>query len=326
MHTHDLSGWSHGHVFDRGNPGAERGTRLVLWITLVTMFVELGAGWWFNSLALLADGWHMGSHALALGLSVFAYGTARRYEHDPRFAFGTWKVEVLAGFASALALIGVALVMAVSAVQRLLAPAPIAYREALLVAIVGLAVNLVCARILAATAAHGDGHVHEHGHGHGAAHGESVASMADPNLAAAYFHVLADALTSLAAIVALTGGWLYGWAWLDPLMAIVGAGVIALWAKGLVVESASILLDREMDHPVVEEVRTAIETGLAAGATRVIDLHVWRVGRRTYAGAITVVTHDRALTPERVREVLATQAAIVHATIEIQQCPATEET
>jgi len=325
MHTHDLSAWSHGHVFDLGNPAAERGTRLVLWITLVAMLGELGAGWWYNSLALLADGWHMGSHALALGLSTFAYGTARRYAHDPRFAFGTWKIEVLAGFASALALIGVALLMIVSAVQRLQEPTPIAYREALLVAVLGLAVNLVCARILGTAHAHADGDGHEpadedsaDGDGRGAAH-------LDPNLAAAYFHVLADALTSLAAIVALAGGWLYGWAWLDPVMAIVGAGVIALWARGLLVECASILLDREMDHPVVEAVRTAIETGLVAGATRVVDLHVWRVGRRTYAGAITVVTHDLGLTPDRVRSLLAPHREIVHLTIEIQQCRQTDE-
>lgn len=145
MHTHNLSPWQHEHVFNTGNAAAERGTRLVMWITAATMLVEIGAGWWFNSMALLADGWHMSSHALALGLAALAYGAARRYAKDPRFAFGTWKIEVLGGFASAIALLGVAALMVVGSIERLLSPQPIAYREAVAVAVLGLAVNVVCA-------------------------------------------------------------------------------------------------------------------------------------------------------------------------------------
>ena len=154
MHSDTLSDWLHEHVFDEGSQAAERGTRLVMWITLVTMVVEIGAGWWFNSMALLADGWHMSSHALAIGLSAMAYVTARTYARDPRFAFGSWKIEVLAGFASAIMLLGVALMMVFGSVQRLLAPEPIQYAQAIVVAVLGLLVNMLCAMIL--------GRVHNH--------------------------------------------------------------------------------------------------------------------------------------------------------------------
>ena len=158
----DLSEWIHDHIFDEGSQAAERGTRLVMWITLAMMVMEIIAGWWYNSMALLADGWHMSSHALAIGLSAFAYAAARRYARDPRFAFGTWKIEILAGFASAIFLLGVALLMVVSSLERLVSPQPIAYREAIVIAILGLLVNVVCAVIL------GKAHHHDHGgHNHG---------------------------------------------------------------------------------------------------------------------------------------------------------------
>ena len=160
MHTHSLSDWTHEHVFDEGNFAAERGTRAVMWITAVMMVVEIVAGWWFNSMALLADGWHMSSHALAIGLSAFAYAAARRYARDPRFAFGTWKIEVLGGFASAIFLMGIAALMVVGSVERIFSPQPILYREAMIVAAVGLVVNIVCALIL------GKAHDHHEGHGH----------------------------------------------------------------------------------------------------------------------------------------------------------------
>ena len=308
---------SHDHVFGGPSPAAERGTRAVMWITLVMMVVEILAGWWFNSMALLADGWHMSSHALAIGLSAFAYAAARKYARDPRFAFGTWKIEILAGFASAIGLLGVALLMLVGSVERLLAPQPIQYREALLVAVIGLVVNLVCARILGH--AH-EPHAHEHHHDHAA--GEPAAGHHhhhDLNLRSAYLHVIADAATSALAIVALLGGWFYGWSWLDPLMGIVGAFLVGRWSKGLLVDTGKILLDREMDHPVVEEIRQLFAAG--PGRLELTDLHVWRVGKTAYACAICVVTDDPALTPAALRERLAIHDELVHSTIEIDYRP-----
>jgi cation diffusion facilitator family transporter len=316
MHTHNLSEWTHQHVFDEGNALAERGTRAVMWITAAMMVVEIVAGWWFNSMALLADGWHMSSHAVAIGLSAFAYAAARRLAGDPRFAFGTWKIEVLGGFASAIFLLGVAALMVLGSVERLLSPQPIHYQEAMLVAAIGLVVNIVCARILG----HAHGHDHDH-HGHHHDHHHHH----DLNLKSAYVHVIADAATSVLAIVALAGGWIYGWSWLDPLMGMLGALLVGIWAKNLVGETGKVLLDREMDHPVVEEIRAAVERGLDAGDTRVTDLHVWRVGKRSYACAMSILTHDPDLTPPRVREQLALHEEIVHATIEIHQCHQCEE-
>ncbi|MDP3037929.1 MAG: cation diffusion facilitator family transporter, partial [Rhodocyclaceae bacterium] len=164
MHQHNLAAWSHDHVFDAGNPAAERGTRAVMWITLVMMVIEITTGWWFNSMALLADGWHMSSHAVAIGLSAFAYSAARRHAHDPRFAFGTWKIEVLGGFASAIFLLGVAAVMVFASVERIFSPQPIQYQEALAIAAVGLVVNVVCAVILGRS--HDHHHDDHHGHDH----------------------------------------------------------------------------------------------------------------------------------------------------------------
>jgi len=355
MHTHDLSDWIHSHTFDQGSRAAERGTRWVMWITAVMMVFEIVAGWWFNSMALLADGWHMSSHAVALGLSAFAYAAARKYALDPRFAFGTWKIEVLAGFASALFLVGVAVWMVVGSVERLLDSKPIHYQEAIVIAIIGLVVNLVCAVILGRSHedhghSHGHGHGHGHGHaqghvqghghghaqghGHGHIHGHApgssvqavetherrVTHQPDLNLKAAYLHVIADAATSVLAVIALIGGLVWGWSWLDPVMGIVGAVMVAIWAKGLLLETGKVLLDREMDHPVVEEIREAVEAGAEAGHTRVIDLHVWRVGKQVYSCALSVLTHDVNLTPDTIRKQLAVHEEIVHCTIEIQFC------
>ncbi|MBI5785431.1 MAG: CDF family Co(II)/Ni(II) efflux transporter DmeF [Rhodocyclales bacterium] len=319
MHTDNLSDWSHDHVFDVGSHAAERGTRLVMWITAATMVVEIVAGWWYNSMALLADGWHMSSHAVAIGLSAFAYAAARRYARDPRFAFGTWKIEVLGGFASAIFLLGVAALMVVGSVERIVAPQPIHYQEAIMIAVLGLVVNVVCALILGR--AH-DHHHHDHDHGDHAQHDHGDHGHGhDLNLRSAYLHVLADAATSVLAIIALAGGWLYGWSWLDPVMGIVGATLVAIWARGLLVDTGKVLLDREMDHPVVEEIRAAVETGPDHGGTRITDLHVWRVGKAAYSCAISVMTHDPALTPAQLRERLSIHEEIVHTTIEIQLCP-----
>ena len=314
MHSDDLSGWLHDHVFDSSSQAAEKSTRVVMWITFAMMLVEISTGWWYNSMALLADGWHMSSHAVAIGLSAFAYSAARRYARDPRFAFGTWKIEILGGFASAVFLLGVAAMMIFGSVERMFDPQPIHYKEAIIVAILGLGVNVVCAMILGRVH-HDHGHGHDHGHEHGHGHHQ------DLNLKSAYIHVIADAATSVLAIVALIGGWVWGWSWLDPLMGVLGGLLVAVWAKGLIKETGKILLDREMDHPVVEEIREAVETASASGDTKVTDLHVWRVGKKVYSCALTVVTHDRDLTPTMIRQAISIHEEIVHATIEIHVCP-----
>ena len=175
---------------------------------------------------------------------------------------------------------------------------------------------MVCALILGKANNHGHGHSHGHEHGHGHSHHRHH----DLNLKSAYVHVIADAATSVLAITALFGGWFFGWSWLDPLMGIVGAVLVAVWAKGLIADTGKVLLDREMDHPVVDEIRAVVEADAHAGDTRITDLHVWRVGKQVYSCAITVVTHDRSLTPEVVRERLSVHEEIVHSTIEIHYC------
>lgn len=314
-----LSTWIHDHIFDEGSQAGERGTRLVMWITAAMMVVEIAAGWWFNSMALLADGWHMSSHALAIGLSAFAYSAARKYAKDPRFAFGTWKIEILAGYTSAVFLLGIAALMTFSSIERIFSPEPIHYRDAVIIAVIGLIVNVVCAFILGDAHHHGE-HGHHHGHEHhdqGHHHDDEAHHHHDLNLRSAYLHVIADAATSVLAIAALVGGWLYGWAWLDPVMGIVGAVLVAVWARNLIVETSKVLLDREMDAPVVEEIRDVVETSNERGQTRLVDLHVWRVGRQSYSCALSVVTQDPGLTPARLRERLAVHEEIVHATIEV---------
>ncbi|TFZ00438.1 cation transporter [Ramlibacter henchirensis] len=326
MHTHDLSEWRHEHVFDRGNARAESGTRLVVWLTALTMAAEIAAGWFYNSMALLADGFHMSTHALAIGLSAFAYAAARRHAGDDRFAFGTWKIEVLGGFTSAVLLLAVAALMLAGSVERLLSPEPIAYGEAIAVAALGLVVNIASAFILGKAHRHDHGHAHEHlaheqsahehdGHEH--LHGDDPHHHEDLNLKSAYLHVVTDAATSVLAIIALLGGWLWGWAWLDPLMGIFGAAFVALWAKGLIVQTGKVLLDREMDHPVVDGIRRAVETNGRDSGTSIVDLHVWRVGRSAYSCALTAVTNDATLTADTVRGWMSAHTDVAHSTIEI---------
>ena len=313
MHADDLAKWQHDHVFDSGNSAGERGTRVVMWITAAMMVVEIAAGWFYNSMALLADGFHMSSHAVAIGLSALAYAAARKHAKDTRFAFGTWKMEVLGGFASAIFLLVVVGLMVYGSVERLISPEPIHYKEAMLIAVLGLMVSLVTARILGVAHHHDHGHDH-HGHSHETGHHH------DLNLKSAYLHVIADAATSVAAIAALAGGWWLGWSWLDPVMGIVGAVVVALWAKGLIVETSKVLLGRGMDHPVVDEIRAVIAERGAKSETVIADLHVWRVGRATYSCALSLVTHDERLVPNQVRGWLSIHEEIVHSTIEVQMC------
>lgn len=314
QHSLELSSLKHDHVFNEGNKVAERGSRVVMWITAVMMLVEIAAGWWFNSMALLADGWHMSSHALAIGLSVVAYASARKYAHDPRFSFGTWKIEILAGYTSAVFLLCIAILMAFSSVERILLPQPIHYKEAIIIAVIGLVVNIICAIILGDAHHHGD---HKHHHDHHDGHSKDEQGHHDLNLKSAYVHVIADAATSVLAIVALVGGWMVGWAWLDPLMGIVGAVLVAVWAKNLIVETGKVLLDREMDAPVVDEIREVVESGIGNVQSQLVDLHVWRVGRQAYSCAMTVLTRDATLTASRIRDQLSVHDEIVHSTIEI---------
>ncbi|HUQ11039.1 MAG TPA: CDF family Co(II)/Ni(II) efflux transporter DmeF [Steroidobacteraceae bacterium] len=311
--------------FDTGNPLGERGIRRAFWLTTVMMVVEIAGGWWFNSMAVLADGWHMSSHSLALGLSAFAYSFARRHSRHRAYAFGTWKVEVLGGYTSAILLLGIAGLMVFQSLERLLVPQSIQYREAIVIAVVGLGVNLVCAWWLRDTHSHGasrsdpSGHVdHDHDHDHhrgkGHDHSHGGRAHADMNMRAAYMHVLADAATSVLAIVALVGGLVWGLGWLDPVMGLVGAVLVSVWAWGLMRDSGRILLDAEMDAPVVAEVREVIEHGdIDASIT---DLHVWRVGREKYAVVVTVATKS-GKDGEYFRRALCVHEELAHVTVEI---------
>lgn len=303
------------HVFDQGNPTAERNTRWAVLLTVVVMVAEIIGGILFNSMALLADGWHMSSHALALGLSLLAYAAARRFARDGRFTFGTWKIEVLGGYTSALCLVAVAGLMLYHSVQRLFSPVPIHYDQAILLAALGLVVNLVCAFLLRDSPDHHHGHEqHDHEH-HDHDHHQ------DLNLRSAYLHVLTDAATSVLAIVALTGGKFWGADWLDPVMGLVGAGLVGIWAFGLLRDTGRVLLDAEMDAPVVAEIVEVIEQGPVAA--EIVDFHVWRVGRGKYACILSLLVEEQ-VEPEQFKERLSVHDELVHVTVEVNQRPQLE--
>lgn len=299
MHIHTLAQWQHPHDFAGDFDRAEKNTTRVVLLTSAMMVVEIVAGTLFGSMALLADGWHMGTHVAAFGITLFAYRYARRHADNPRFAFGTGKVGVLAGFASAVALAVVALVMALESVVRMVEPQPIHYNQALGVAAVGLLVNLICGLLL-----------HEH-HGHDGEHPQH-----DHNLRAAYLHVLADALTSVFAILALSAGKAFGWAWLDPVTGLIGAGVITRWAYGLLRETGYILLDAAVDERTRAEIRQAIEQD---GDNRIADLHVWYVGPRHCSAGLSVVTHFPK-EPDHYRHLLQGIPHLAHVLVEVNQC------
>jgi cation diffusion facilitator family transporter len=315
VHTRSLQPWQHDHAFGQGvRRAGERRTLLVALLTAAMMVVEVAAGITFGSMALLADGLHMASHAAALALAVAAYVYARRHAHDRRFTFGTGKVNALAGYSSAVVLAMFALLMVWESGNRLLLPQPIDFDQAILVACLGLAVNLSSMLLLhgephshaAADADHSDTHDHDHGHDH---------QPTDHNLRGAYLHVLADALTSVLAIVSLGAGSMVGWSWPDAVVGLLGAVLVGRWALGLARDSGSVLLDREAPAAVREQIRRAIETD----DSRVADLHVWSVGMHGYAAALSVVAH-RPRSPEDYKARLPVSARVVHATVEVHRC------
>ena len=309
MHSSTLDQWQHPHRIMVENAQGERRTWLVITITVSMMIIEIGAGYLFGSMALLADGWHMGTHAAALLITVFAYSYARRHSDNPQFTFSTGKVGVLGGFASAVVLGVIALLMGGESITRLFAPVPIQFNEAIGVAVLGLIVNLVCAYLLHAR--HGETHAHEHHHEH-----HQHTHHHDHNLRAAYLHVLADALTSFLAIFALLTGKHFGWVWMDPLMGIVGAVVITRWSYGLLTDTSRILLDREAAPELAEKIRSTIE---ADSDNLVADLHVWQVSPHHLSVILTVVTHFPKA-PDHYKALLNDFIGNAHVTIEVQEC------
>ncbi len=279
MHHTDLKRWQHSHHYALDTSVAERRTRIVIVITAMMMVVEIAAGTAFNSMALLADGWHMSTHVAAFIITALAYYFSRRHSTDPRYSFGTGKMGVLGGFASAIMLAMIALLMAGESVHRIFAPVPIRFNDAIGVAVIGLLVNVVCALLLKDDHHHGHSHT-DHGHHHDG----------DLNRHAAYIHVLADALTSVTAIVALLAGKFFGWSWLDPVMGIVGSAVVAVWAYGLVRDTSGILLDRTPESSdLPDEIRRAIESD---GDATITDLHIWQISVGRFAAILSVVAHD----------------------------------
>lgn len=306
MHSATSTTHRHHHVFlGPAHDVHERRTRWVAALTAGMMVVEIVAGWLTGSMALLADGMHMATHAGALGAAALAYSFARRHAADPRFTFGTGKVGDLAGFASALVLALFALGIAIESIRHLLAPAAIAYGEALWIAALGLVVNLASAWLLGGGHHRGHGHDHAHGHDH----------HPDNNLRSAYFHVLSDALTSVLAIGALLAGRYLGWAWMDAAIGIVGAAVIARWSWSLLRDTGAVLVDAAADPELAAEIRDVIEDGDAV----VIDLHVWRVGPGRYAAIVSLVAAD-PLPPKAYSDRLSIHEELVHVTIEPHRC------
>ncbi|HEY0106344.1 MAG TPA: CDF family Co(II)/Ni(II) efflux transporter DmeF [Rhizomicrobium sp.] len=308
IHEHGI--WTHDHVFlGAGHDRAERRTRLATLITALFMVVEIAAGLMFGSMALVADGFHMATHVGALGLAAGAYWLARRHARDTRFTFGSGKFGDLAAFASAIVLGLIAVVVAFESFERLLAPVAVHYANALVIAALGLGVNLASAFILK-----DDHHAHEHGHVHA---GPGDHDHADNNMRAAYVHVLADAATSLLAIAALAAGLWFGIGYLDPLVGVIGAGVIASWAYGLIRDSALVLLDAEDNPALAAHIRDHLQE---SAGTRVCDLHLWRLGPG-HRGLIVSLVSPLTTDSEAVKQGLRRHfPALSHVTVEVAVC------
>jgi len=325
MHGRTLEHWRHEHLFlGADHARNERRTWIVITLTATMMLGEIVGGMIFGSLALTADGWHMATHAGALTISALAYRYARRHAGDPRFAFGTGKLGELASFTSAIVLGLVALAIGYESLLRFMAPVAIAFDEAIAIAVLGLVINMASAWLLQDTGARG--HAHHHGHRHhrdevgrhvhhqpahaGAPHGQ------DNNLRAAYLHVLADALTSVLAIVGLLAARFYGWTWMDPLMAVIGALVIGRWSFGLARDAGAVLLDVVPDRGTAERMRRVLEVN----GDRVADLHLWQVGPGHHAAAIAIVS-DQPRPPEHYKALLRRVPGLSHTTVEVHACP-----
>lgn len=309
MHTKTTHQWQHEHVFgqDKVKPG-ERRTLWVIFITATMMVVEIATGLAYGSMALLADGLHMGSHTAALGITTVAYIYTRRCAADSRFCFGTGKVNAFAGYTSAVLLALFALLMAWESITRFFNPVAIAFDQAIVVAFLGLLVNGVSMIMLG-------GHHHDHNHQHEDAHHHSH-THADHNLRAAYLHVLADALTSLLAIFALLAGKFLGLNWMDPAMGIVGAILVARWSLGLIRDTSGILLDHQAPGVMLERTRAAIES---VDDNRIADLHIWSIGPGIYSAIVAVVS-DAPKSPEHYKSLIPSDLGIVHTIVEVHRC------
>ena len=321
--SHSIQAWKHQHQFANINNDGERNTRYVLYLTLITMIAEIAAGTIYGSMALLADGWHMGTHAAAFMITLFAYRYAKKHANNPNFTFGTGKVSVLGGFTSAIALGLVALIMLVESAVRIFNPQQIQFNEAIMVALIGLTVNVISVFLLK------DHHSHDHGHGHGHSHHDHshheshTSEQTDPskghhdhNLRAAYFHVLADALTSILAICALLLGKLYGLNWLDPVMGIVGSVIISRWAWNLLRQTAPILLDTSIEDKYKNMIVSEIES---EEDHQIADLHIWRVSADHYAVALSLVSH-KPKDADYFKSKLKKFDRLSHFTIELNTC------
>ena len=307
MHEEVVRRWRHDHSFgqEHKRPGESR-TLIVIVITATMMVVEIAAGLAFGSMALLADGLHMASHAAALGINAFAYVYARRHARDDSYSFGTGKVNTLGGFTGAVLLAGFALLMASESIQRFIAPVSIAFNQAILVAVLGLVVNGVSMLVLR------HDHDEEGGHGHDQGHDHAEAGH-DHNLVSAYLHVLADALTSLLAIVALLAAKYLGLGWMDPLMGVVGAILVARWSLGLLRSTSAVLLDRSAPAEVRNAIRASIE---AIDDNRIVDLHVWGIGLNMYSALVVVVT-PVAKSPTYYKSLIPPNLGVVHVAVEV---------
>ncbi len=310
MHSHTVESWTHEHVFlGEKHDRHERRTWFVVVLTAAMMIVEIGAGTIFGSMALVADGWHMSTHAAALGIAALAYRFARTHAHDRRFSFGTGKLGELAAFASAIILGMIALLIGYESIDRLLHPVVIGFSQAIPIAIVGLLVNLGSVWLLHDDDHHG--HARDHGHDHDHDHQE------DTNFRAAYVHVLADALTSVLAIVALLGGRYLGLTWLDPVMGLIGTVVIAAWSVSLIRSAGAVLLDAAPANAVEDDIRQRLETN----GDRVTDLHLWQIGPGHRAAVVSIVSDDPQ-PPASYKRRLAGIHNLSHVTVEVETCSA----
>jgi cation diffusion facilitator family transporter len=311
MHLSNIDQWQHQHSFNADKQHIEKKTMIVVIITCSMMIIEIIFGWLTNSMALYADGWHMGTHAFALGVSFIAYIIARKQAKNSSFVFGTWKIEILGAYTSALILGVVAIFMVYTSIERLLNPLPIQYDQALLVVIIGLIVNLVCALILNTRSHH-----HTHQHKDQELHDHHHHTQEDLNLKSAYLHVVADAMTSVFALIALIGAKYFAYNWLDPAMGIVGAALISRWAYFLLKDSSSILLDHEKESPLTQEIREHIESD---GDTKISDLHLWKVGDNKYACILSLVASTKYSINDYKNRLMSVHE-LAHVTIELHKC------